>query len=518
MKTSPRLFITLLGLFVSCVWVRAADKPNVIFLLTDDQSSYSLGCYGNKDVKTPHVDGLSEAGMTFDHHYDTTAICMASRVNVMTGLYEYRHACNFDRGPLMEEHWRKSYPVLLREAGYLTAFAGKFGFLVKGAGKDKPRLPAEAFHKWGGGPGQTNYATAKNPSMAAYAREYPHSSRSYGAFGRDFVLEAAKSGKPFCLSISFKAPHKPDQPDPLFNQVYAGKTFKKPANYGREYGGHFSLQSRQGRQYERFASWGYRDRYDEVMAVYHQMVHGVDAAVGMIRRAVKEAGAADDTVFIFTSDNGFFCGSHGYGSKVLPYEEASKVPLILFDPRHPNSGKKLRSDSLTANLDLAPTILELAGLQAPEGMDGVSLLPLLDDPEATVRETAALINVWGPKKVHSLAVVTKDHKYVYWPYEDGKTFKPTEELYHLAEDPHELENVVESDPRALHDLRATYDRAVSAWRRDAAPYHGYAEYGDVFDRSVPWLHPASTKPEKTDPPAKKPARPDKKPGKKRKTK
>ena len=518
MKTSPRLFITLLGLFVSCVWVRAADKPNVIFLLTDDQSSYSLGCYGNKDVKTPHVDGLSEAGMTFDHHYDTTAICMASRVNVMTGLYEYRHACNFDRGPLMEEHWRKSYPVLLREAGYLTAFAGKFGFLVKGAGKDKPRLPAEAFHKWGGGPGQTNYATAKNPSMAAYAREYPHSSRSYGAFGRDFVLEATKSGKPFCLSISFKAPHKPDHPDPLFNQVYAGKTFKKPANYGREYGGHFSLQSRQGRQYERFASWGYRDRYDEVMAVYHQMVHGVDAAVGMIRRAVKEAGAADDTVFIFTSDNGFFCGSHGYGSKVLPYEEASKVPLILFDPRHPNSGKKLRSDSLTANLDLAPTILELAGLQAPEGMDGVSLLPLLDDPEATVRETAALINVWGPKKVHSLAVVTKDHKYVYWPYEDGKTFKPTEELYHLAEDPHELENVVESDPRALHDLRATYDRAVSAWRRDAAPYHGYAEYGDVFDRSVPWLHPASTKPEKTDPPAKKPARPDKKPGKKRKTK
>lgn len=493
-------------------------RPNVIFLFTDDQSSYSLGCYGNEDVKTPHIDGLSEAGMTFDHHYDTTAICMASRVNVMTGLYEYRHGCNFDRGPLLEEHWRESYPVKLREAGYLTAFAGKFGFVVKGDGKEKPRLPEEAFDKWGGGPGQTSYATAKNPSMAAYAREFPHSSRSYGAFGRDFVREAAKSGKPFCLSISFKAPHKPDQPDPLFNQVYAGKKFNKPANFGREYGRHFSQQSRQGRQYERFVSWGYRDRYDEVMALYHQMVHGVDAAVGMIRRAVKEAGVADDTVFIFTSDNGFFCGSHGYGSKVLPYEEASNVPLILFDPRHPNSGKKLRSDALTANVDIAPTIMELAGLEAPKEIDGASLLPLLDDPETTVRETAPLINVWGPKTVHSLAVVTKDYKYVYWPYEDGKTFRATEELFHLGKDPHELNNVASSEPQALYDLRSTYDRAVSVWRKDAVPYHGYPEYGDIFDRSIPWRPNVSAKPKKAEPPAKKLERPEKNPGGKRKTK
>ncbi|MBU61819.1 MAG: acetylglucosamine-6-sulfatase, partial [Opitutae bacterium] len=300
-----RLLIPLAFVFSSAAFAKE-KRPNVIFLFTDDQASYSLGCYGNKDVKTPHIDSLSEAGMTFDHHYDTTAICMASRVNVMTGLYEYRHGCNFDHGPLTEKLWETSYPIRLRKAGYLTAFAGKFGFeLRKGTEKGRKYLPEDDFDKWGGGPGQTNYATARNPSMKAYAKKYPHSSRSYGAFGSDFVRESAKSGKPFCLSISFKAPHKPDQPDPIFDKVYAGKKFTKPANYGREYGKHFSLQSKQGRQYERFVSWGYRDRYDEVMAIYHQMVHGVDAAVGMIRAAVKEAGVAENTVFIFTSDNGF---------------------------------------------------------------------------------------------------------------------------------------------------------------------------------------------------------------------
>jgi arylsulfatase A-like enzyme len=487
MHTKINLFMMLM-LCLSHLFLggRQAKRPNIIFLFTDDQSSYSLGCYGNKDVKTPHIDSLSSAGMTFDHHYDTTAICMASRVNVMTGLYEYRHGCNFDHGPLTEKLWKTSYPIRLRKAGYLTAFAGKFGFDVrKGTGKGPKYLPVEDFDKWGGGPGQTNYATAKNPSMKPYAKKYPHSSRSYGAFGHDFVKESAKTGKPFCLSISFKAPHKPDQPDPLFDKVYAGRKFTKPVNYGREYGKHFSQQSKQGRQYERFVSWGYRDKYDEVMAIYHQMVHGVDAAVGMIRAAVKEAGMEKNTVFIFTSDNGFFCGSHGYGSKVLPYEESTNVPLIIYDPRHSTSGENLRSAALTANIDMAPTILDLAGLEVPAGIDGVSLLPLLDNPKGSVRETAALINVWGPKAAHSYGVVTKDYKYLYWPYESGE-FEPTEELYHLAKDPHELTNLVPQKGKDLKKMRDRYDDAVEGWRRDGVDYNGYQHYGDIFDRKIPW--------------------------------
>ncbi|NNM31388.1 MAG: sulfatase, partial [Akkermansiaceae bacterium] len=437
-------------------------RPNIVFLLTDDQCTSSVGCYGNAEVKTPHMDSLARDGIAFDNHYDTTAICMASRANIMTGKFEFRNGCNFEHGALVKEHWMQSYPILLRKAGYLTAIAGKIGLEVTETPGKKGELPEGDFDKWGAGPGQTSYATKKNKSMAAYAKEYPHSSRSYGAFGRDFIAEAATSGKPFCLSISFKAPHMPATPDPLDDAVYAGKTFTRPKNYGRENGLHFSEQSRQGRQYARFFEWGYADRYDKVMATYYQQVYAVDVAIGMIREALEEHGVAGNTVVIFTSDNGFLCGSHGYGSKVLPYEEASRVPLIIYDPRHANSGKRLRSGALTGNVDMAPTIMELAGIDLPGGMDGRSLLPLYDDPKAETHQWLPLINVWGPREVHSLGVVTKDLKYIYWPWAEGE-FEAAEELYHLGEDPLELTNQAASASYAgaLEKMRARYDRLVA---------------------------------------------------------
>ena len=200
----------------------SVSPPNIVFLFADDQSTYSVGCYGNNDVQTPNMDLLARDGVVFDKHYNTTAICMASRASVFTGMYEYKTGCNFSHGDMREDVWAKSYPVLLRNAGYLTAFAGKFGIVVEGRG-----LCEDDFDFWGGGPGQTNYATAKNQSMQKYAEKYPHSTLSYGAFGQDVIREAVKQQRPFCLSISFKAPHKPATADPRFDEIYAGKSFKK---------------------------------------------------------------------------------------------------------------------------------------------------------------------------------------------------------------------------------------------------------------------------------------------------
>lgn len=466
-------------LLAALAWATAEARPNLIFLLADDQATYTLGCYGNADVKTPNIDALAARGVVFDHHYDTTAICMASRANIFTGLYEYRSGCNFGLGDLPSEHWAKSYPVLLREAGYATAFAGKFGVLIEGRG-----LPAEDFDKWGGGPGQTSYDTAKNKSLAKYAAEFPHSTLSYGAFGRDFIRESAKGDKPFCLSVSFKAPHQPDTPDPRFDDVYAGKTFKKPANFGRGHGEHFSEQSRQGRQYERFDSWGYRDDYDAVMRRYHQQIYGIDQAVGMIVAELEARQLLENTVIVYTSDNGFLCGSHGYGSKVLPYEEASRVPLIIAAPGH----KPARTSAVTGNIDLGPTLLDLAGLAAPDGIDGVSLTPLLDDPESDVRESLALMNFWGPAAVHSFGVVTRDWKYVHWNYAQ-KGMKPADELFDMRRDKLELENAALNPERApeLKAMRAIYDREVEAiGERAARP--AYAKYGQRFNRNTPWTN------------------------------
>lgn len=476
----------------ACVWLHsssfdrssAADdnhsKPNIVFLFADDQCTYSVGCYGNKDAITPNMDQLARDGLVFDRHYNTTAICMASRSNVFTGMYEYKTGCNFTHGDMHADVWEKSYPVLMREAGYLTGFAGKFGIVVQGKG-----LCEDDFDFWGGGPGQTNYETAKNQSMRKYAEKYPHSSLSYGAFGQDVIRESVKQGKPFCLSISFKAPHKPATPDPRFDDVYAGKVFTKPANFGREYSEHLSPQSKAGRQYPRFTDWKYDTDYDGEMAKYHQQVYGVDVAVGMIRDELKAQGVADNTVVIYTSDNGYICGSHGYGSKVLPMEESSRVPLMIYDPRSPINGKQIRCGQLTGNIDFAPTILELAGLPIPSNMDGKSLLSLLQQPDSGGHDQMSFINVYGPLPTHSLSCLTPRFKYTYWWYGDDE-MEPAEELFDIKNDPLELTNLVSSPDSAklLGEMRHRYDQELAKWKTQAVDYNNYHRYGVLFDRTI----------------------------------
>ena len=462
---------------------RMSDKrPNIIFLLADDQCSYSVGCYGNRDVKTPQMDRLGRDGVIFDNHYDTSAICMASRANIMTGMYEYRTGCNFSHGDMKADVWARAYPVLMRETDYLTAFAGKFGFLVEGKG-----LCEDDFDIWGGGPGQTSYLTKQNKSMAKYAEKYPHSTLSYGAFGQDVIKRAAKNDKPFCLSISFKAPHRPVTPDAKFDDVYAGKRFTKPGNFGRKHGEHFAEQSKKGRQYSRFTEWNYDTDYDGVMGKYNQLIYAIDVAIGMIREELDRQGIADNTVIIYTSDNGYICGSHGYASKVLPMEESSRVPLIIYDPRSKSAGRKLRCEALTGNIDFLPTILGLAGVPEPDRIDGKSLLPLVNDPSGTMREQMAFMNVWGQLPTHCLSVLERDWKYTYWWY-GGEGMTPAEELFDTANDPLELKNLANDAAHSsdLERMRKRYDAELALWKKRAVSYNDYEKYGLLFDRTVPW--------------------------------
>lgn len=473
------LFVVLLSLIQQA---QAGSRPNIVYLMADDQNFGSVGIYGNSEVLTPNMDKLGEEGIVFDRHYNTTAICMASRGNVFTGMYEYKTGTNFGHGKMSLEIWAKTYPVLLREAGYLTAFAGKFGIEIDGHGYDA----SEFFDMWGGADGQTSYQTAKNKSMAKYAKEHPHSTLSYAAFSKDVIAEALKQDKPFCLSISFKAPHRPTTPDPQFDHIYAGKKFTKPANYGRENGEHLSEQSKLGRQYLRFEEWGYDKKYDKVMATYYQQIYAVDVALGMIREELEAQGVADNTVVIYTSDNGFLCGAHGYGSKVLPLEESARAPLMVYDPRSPSAGKKQRSPVLTGNIDFAPTILELAGLPIPGNVDGVSLVPLLTDASKDLREQLSFINVFGPDATKSLTVLTKEMKYTYWWYGNNE-MEPTEELFHLGKDPLEMTNLATNPEAAslLNVMRKKYDSELSQWKNEAIPGSRYQTYPALFDRNIP---------------------------------
>ncbi len=470
-------------IFFNVTYSVADDRPNIIFLMTDDQNVRSLGCYGAPCVKTPNIDALAADGVAFDRHYDTTAICMACRATVMTGLLEYRHGVNFGTGTvgdgqMRKEDWEQSYPMLLHKAGYRTAFAGKFGFTIEDTSKSG-RYPEDDFDMWGGGPGQTSFITARNKSMVQYAKNYPHSTRSYGAFGSDFIKESAKKDQPFCLSISFKAPHRPVQPDPLFDDIYAGALFPKPENFGREHGMHFPEQSRRGRQYQRFEEWHYNDAYDEVMAKYYQLIYAVDVAIGMIREAVETAGVKHKTLIIFTSDNGYLCGAHGYGSKVLPYEESSRVPLIIYDPR--SEKKAGRCNVATGNIDLAATILD-AALGRPNHGNGTSLLKHYVNNNNPKRDRIIpLINVWGPEQVFSLGFVKGEWKYIYWPY-TGDGMKATAEMYNLKEDPLELHNRINDN--ATRDIRVQlekdYANLIHDWTQQVIDRPHYKKAANLF--------------------------------------
>jgi len=459
-----------------------ADRPNILFLMSDDQSVDTMGIYGNDEVKTPHLDQLGREGIIFDNYYNTTAICMASRATVMTGLYEYRTGCNFGHGPLRAEKWSQSYPALLKQAGYLTAFAGKFGFTVEGTD------PADDFDFWGSGGIQSSYVTAENETMAAYAERYPHSTLSYAAFAEDVIAAAVEQDRPFCLSIGFKAPHRPWNPDPAFDELYDEVEFTPPADFGREHGAHFSEQSKRGRQWQRWTQWGYDDDYQRVMAQYHELIHGIDVAVGRIREALAKAGVAENTVILYTSDNGYLSGAHGFGGKVLPFEESSRAPLMIRDPRLGPAGAGLRSEALVGNIDLAPTILELAGVEAPGDPDGRSLLPLLEDPEASLRDDMTFLNAWpGSLENTSLTVLTRDWKYTWWWYAgDGMT--PDEDLFHTRADPLELSDLAGEPEHSekLSEMRALYDEHLARWKERAVPYHDYERFGILFDRTIAW--------------------------------
>ncbi|MFI3318767.1 MAG: sulfatase-like hydrolase/transferase [Rikenellaceae bacterium] len=472
----------------------AAERPNIILFLTDDQAFNTIAAWGNNQIKSPNLDRLAQSGVSFKNHYATTSISMASRAIVMTGMYEYKTGCNFLVGGLPTESFERSYPMVLRESGYYTGFAGKFGFAVtddRSTG-DKHNsydlLPVDEFDEWGGGVVQTNYETKKNKYIAKYADKYPHSTRAYGAFGCDFIENASKSGKPFSLSISFKAPHSPMTPDPMFDDVYKGVIFEQPYNMGERGDDLLPTQAKMGRQFlYYFDDWYADGRMQEYYRRYYQLIYGVDYAVGMILDKLEESGLDKNTIIIFTSDNGYSQGSRNLGGKVLPYEWASRTPLIIVDPRERKSAGK-SVDIPTGNIDIAPTILNYAGIQVPQNMDGEALGTLVKNQKSKFRDNIALINVWGTPHCYSLSVVSRQTKYIYWNF--AESLEPAEELYHVDSDPYEMENLagIKSYSKELEKMRKLYDEHLERWERECIKdtTRPYYQLPKVLDRHLPW--------------------------------
>jgi len=483
-KTASRQFGLLAISITACAAATATEKPNIVYLMADDLQPFALGCYGNKDVKTPNIDSLAREGLVFDRCYATSAICMPARATVLSGMYEFKTGCNFNTSYIRREALRQSYPnILKKEAGYFIGFAGKWGI------RTPPGYEySKDYDMWGGfdGSGQGKYETAGNSALKKYADKYPHVTGALAAFAVDFIDKASKKKKPFCLSISFKAPHKPHRyVDPKTKHLYDGVTFAKRKNYGVEFRKKLPEQAKLGRQYAQWNEWA-PNAYQKHIKIYYQLISGIDMAVGKIMAELKKRGLDKNTIVIFTSDNGYALGSHGFQGKTLPYEEMSRIPLIILVPNSGSAGK--RTKSLAANIDIAPTILDFAGLTAPKNIDGKTLKPLLKDQNAKIHDNIMLIQNWGPGKCSwnkAVSVVADKWKYIFWCYGD-KNIAPAEELYNLDQDSLETNNLIKTgaNPEILARLRKKYDANIGLWRSTCVDE--YKPFSKMFDRNTPW--------------------------------
>ncbi|MFN0055359.1 MAG: sulfatase [Planctomycetales bacterium] len=399
-------------------------RPNFLVLLCDDLRWDCLGCTGHSLLRTPHIDRMAAHGVLFENAFVTTSICCISRASYLTGQYARRHAIADFNTPLSPEVLAETYPAVLKRAGYRTGCFGKWGL-----GGTEPRELFDVWDAWGG---QGEYFHKVNG-------ESVHNSE-YLAQKTEQFLRSQPAGDPFCLLVYYKSPHDPLQPDPrdaeLFREdrIEPPKTatpdaFERLPEFIRQSEGRLRAQ----KAHPDAAS------YQEFVKQYLRLVAGVDRSVGRIQSLLDELGLADQTVVVFSSDNGFFLGERGLSHKWLMHEESIRVPLIIHDPRLAATHRGRKRTELVLNLDVAPTLLDLAGAPIPLRMDGRSLKPLLQGESPNWRSDFFYEHHfhYGGKIPRTEGVRSRDWKYItYFDVSPG-----FEELYDLARDPQETRNL-----------------------------------------------------------------------------
>lgn len=465
------------------LYAASAARPNIIFLMTDDQRWDNMGCYGRPEFRTPNIDQLAEQGVIFDRAFYAVSICMPSRVTMMTGRHNSSHRVGFvapDNYTLSRADFAKGYPALLKKAGYRTGFIGKVGFTVTEEAQ-RPSTPKEHFYEKHMGEIFDFFAgseTHDRDGSDMWPADDPGLQEIYRA-GRKGTGRTLKTGEavlrfldtqpedqPFCLSVSFYAVKHDNNRDmymPHFD-LFKEYDFTVPDNWVE--GGNETLP-----QVVQDHARGYRlhlertstpELYQRQVRRFATQGYSVDQQVGLMMNKLKEKELLERTVVIYTSDNGRFQGSHGLYDKCLLYEESVRAPLIVFDGRVPESGRGRREAALISSVDIAPTILSLAGLEPPVGMQGRDFSGVLDQTQdrskwrdAVLMEDLFLQAMFGARhkknvdeinqglierneSYRSRGVRTDRWKYFVYYEQDP----PIEELYDLDKDPQEQNNLV----------------------------------------------------------------------------
>lgn len=422
-------------------------RPNIVFLVADDLRWNVMGYAGDKHAKTPHLDALRKRGVNFRNAFVTTSICAVSRASIFSGQYARRHKINDFVTEFTPDAFARTYPMLLRMAGYRVGFIGKFG-----VGRI---MPEKSFDYWKGFPGQGVYFNKDDKT---------HLTARMGDQAIEF-LRGCKKDQPFCLSISFKCPHAMDAakreypPDPRDEDLHKDTTFPIPKTADAKFFQSmpdFVQNSESRKRWER--RFKTPEMFQEILRDYYRLVHGMDREIGRIVAELERLGLTGDTIIIFTSDNGYFFGEHGLADKWYLYEESIRVPLIVFDPSVPMLERNRTMDAMALNIDLAPTMLDYAGVAIPKSMQGASLRPWMRGESPEWRddwfyEHHTAIKIIPPSE----GIRARRYSYLRW-MKDPKN--PVEELYDVIADPLQERNLVlePMHQETLRLLRARWER------------------------------------------------------------
>lgn len=463
---------TLLFL-LAALGLQAASKPNVLFILCDDLRPDALGCYGSKHVKTPHIDRLASEGVRFANTFCTTSLCSPSRASILSGLYAHAHGVtnNFTEYPSSIP----SFPGILHDAGYATAYFGKYHM---GENNDEPRPGFDHFvtHK-----GQGSYFDTEwnlNGKERKVIKGY------YTTVVTDLAMEWLKhqgGGKPWCAFIGHKAPHSFYTPEAKYAHAFDEVRVPYPTTA-------FQLDDKPAWIRQRLHTWHgiygplfewrkkFPDDRPEAVKDFENMVHGywgtvlsVDDSVARVRAWLEETRQLENTLIVFMGDNGLLEGEHGMVDKRTAHEASLRIPMVV---RYPalGSGKVVQQQTLT--VDMAPSLLQLCSAPALPRTHGKSWVKLVQSGDPSWRTSWFYHYNYEkqfPYTPNVRAIRTERWKYIHYPPGDGSPDKHLSELYDLQADPAETTNLIHEPKLAptISELKAGLTKLMLATGLDA---------------------------------------------------
>jgi arylsulfatase A-like enzyme len=447
---------------------KPAERPNIIYIMTDDHASHAMSCYGSKINKTPNLDRIAKGGMLFENCFCTNSICAPCRAVVLTG--KHSHINGLKDNSLRFDGSQQTFPKLLQKAGYQTAMIGKWHLKTDPTG----------FDYWNILPGQGIYY---NPDMIEMGTQ-----KKYVGYVTDIITDHAlewlkrrDTEKPFCLMYHHKAPHRRWEPSPKHLTMYDDVTIPEPDTLFDDYTGRgraakeqdmsiektmdsidLKLTEAKGLTPEQKEAWDaaynpkneafkkanpqgkdlIRWKYQRYIKDYLRCIASVDDNVGRLLDYLESSGLADNTVVFYTSDQGFYLGDHGWFDKRFMYEESLRMPLLVRYPKEIKPGSV--NKDLVQNLDFAETFLDFAGVEIPQDMQGESFRKILGGKTPRRWRKSIYYHYYEYPAVHSVkrhyGVRTQRYKLIHF-YNDIDEW----ELYDMKKDPNEL-NSVYSDP------------------------------------------------------------------------